>query len=189
MRCRPGGAPNDQCPAPTMERLCCHGVQGSMRHRAQHVLLCLTLLATVPSGAQESVPQFEVATLKLSPPPTGASISINLGTFQNGRFTFGNVTLNDAVQFAFDLPSQDLLVGVDWSDSLRFDVEAIAPRDTPPARLRLMVRDLLEERLHLVTRAEQRTLRHIGVDPITWTRSERWIRCPVCPRAKVGVCT
>lgn len=134
-----------------------------MRHRAQHVLLCLTLLATVSTGAQESVPQFEVATLKLSPPPTGASISINLGTFQNGRFTFGNVTLNEAVQFAFDLPSQDLLVGVDWSDSLRFDVEAIAPRDTPPARLRLMVRDLLEERLHLVTRAEQRTLRHIAL--------------------------
>ena len=50
-----------------------------------------------PAFAQERVPKFEVATLKLSPPPAGASISINLGTFQNGRFTFGNVTLNDAV--------------------------------------------------------------------------------------------
>ncbi len=133
-----------------------------MRHRAQHALLCLTLLATASIRAQESVPQFEVATLKLSPPPTGASISINLGTFQNGRFTFGNVTLNDAVQFAFDLPSKDLLVGVDWSGSVRFDVEAIAPRDTPPAQLRLMVRELLEERLP--RRAQHRPAAGAGVD-------------------------
>ena len=65
--------------------------------------------------------------------------------------------------FAFDLPSKELLVGLDWSDTLRFDVEAIAPRDTPPAQLRLMVRRLLEERLHLATRTEQRTLRHIAL--------------------------
>ena len=116
-----------------------------------------------PAFAQERVPEFEVATLTLSPPPAGASISINLGTFQNGRFTLGNVTLNDAVLFAFDLPSKELLVGLDWSDTVRFDVEAIAPWDTPPGQLRLMVRHLLEERLHLATRTEQRTLRHIAL--------------------------
>jgi uncharacterized protein (TIGR03435 family) len=125
-------------------------------------------LALIPALAasavsQEAAPRFEVATLKVSPPPTAQSISVNLGTFQNGRFTFGNVTLNDAVQFAFDLPSKELLVGLDWSDSVRFDVEAIAPPDTPPTQLRLMVRDLLEERLHLLTRVEQRTLRHIAL--------------------------
>jgi uncharacterized protein (TIGR03435 family) len=127
---------------------------------AMVALLCA--LAT-SAAAQEAPPRFEVATLKLSPPPKTESISINLGTFQNGRFTFGNVTLHDAVQFAFDLPSKELLVGLDWSDSVRFDVEALAPPDTPPAQLRLMVRDLLEERLDLVTQTEQRTLRHIAL--------------------------
>jgi uncharacterized protein (TIGR03435 family) len=126
-------------------------------------VLALAFSPLPSSLAQETVPRFEVATLKLSPPPASDSLSINLGTFQNGRFTFGNVTLNDAVQFAFDLPSKELLVGLDWSDSVRFDVEAIAARDTPPAQLRLMVRDLLEERLHLVTSAEQRTLRHLAL--------------------------
>ena len=93
---------------------------------------CRALVALVilglpsPAFAQEPAPRFEVATLKLSPPPATASISINLGTFQNGRFTFGNVTLDDAVLFAFDLPSKELLVGLDWSDTVRFDVEAIA---------------------------------------------------------------
>lgn len=126
-------------------------------------LALAALIAGIPVFGQEAAPRFEVATLKVSSPPPTDSISINLGTFQNGRLTFGNVTLNDAVQFAFDLPSKELLIGLDWSDSVRFDIEAIAPRDTPPAQLRLMVRDLLEERLHLLTRAEQRTLRHIAL--------------------------
>ena len=129
--------------------------------RALAALVILGLPA--PAFAQAPPPRFEVATLKLSPPPATASISINLGTFQNGRFTFGNVTLNDAVLFAFDLPSKEMLVGLDWSDTVRFDVEALAARDTPPAQLRLMVRHLLEERLHLATRTEQRTLRHIAL--------------------------
>ena len=132
-------------------------------HNCRALVALVILGLPAPAFAQEPAPRFEVATLKVSPPPQTQSFNINLGTFQNGRFTFNNVTLNDAVQFAFDLPTRDLLVGLDWSDSVRFDVEAIAPRDTPPAQLRLMVRDLLEERLHLVTRAEQRTLRHIAL--------------------------
>lgn len=123
----------------------------------------LVLLLVAQLAGQEPATRFEVATLKLSPPPTTASISINLGTFQNGRLTFGNVTLNDMVQFAFDLPSNELLVGLDWSDTVRFDAQALAPADTPSARLRPMVRQLLEERLHLMTRTEQRTIRHIGL--------------------------
>lgn len=134
-----------------------------MREPAWGGFVGLALLMATAPAAQELAPQFEVATLKLSPPPAADSFSINLGTFQNGRFTFDNVTLNDAVQFAFDLPATELLIGLDWSDSVRFDVEAIAPGDTPPAQLRLMVRDLLEERLHLVTTTEQRTLRHIAL--------------------------
>ena len=116
-----------------------------------------------PAFGQEQAPRFEVATLKVSPPPAAASISIDLGTFRNGRFTFGNVTLDDAVLFAFDLPSKELLVGLDWTDTVRFDVEAIAPADTPQPQLRVMVRHLLEERVHLATRTEQRTLRHIAL--------------------------
>ncbi|MEP6963053.1 MAG: hypothetical protein ABI995_13320, partial [Acidobacteriota bacterium] len=53
----------------------------------------------------QSAPRFEVATLKLSPPPEGNLININLGTFRNGRFTMNNVTLNDAIKFAYELVS------------------------------------------------------------------------------------
>jgi uncharacterized protein (TIGR03435 family) len=121
------------------------------------------LVLASPVAGQDATPRFEVATLKLSPPPSGASISINLGGFQNGRFTFRNVTLNDALIFAYDLPSKDQLVGLDWTDSVRFDVEALAPPETPRPQLSLMVRQLLAERLHVVVRREQRVLRHIAL--------------------------
>jgi uncharacterized protein (TIGR03435 family) len=65
--------------------------------------------------------------------------------------------------FAFDLPSKELLVGLDWSDLVRFDAEGLAPPETPQPQLRLMVRRLLEERLHLVVRREQRTIRHLAL--------------------------
>src|SRR6266852_721791 len=98
--------------------------------RAQAAVAVLALASRVLG--QEAAPRFEVAALKLSPPPSGTSISINLGTFQNGRFTFNNVTLDDALIFAYELPSKDQLVGLDWTDRVRFDVEALAPPETPP---------------------------------------------------------
>ena len=101
--------------------------------------------------------------MKLSPPPTTDSFSIVLGGFRGGRFTFTNATLDDMALFAFGLPSKDLLVGLDWADSVRFDVQAIAPLDTQQPQLRRMVRGLLEERLKLVSRSDQRTLRYVAL--------------------------
>lgn len=133
--------------------------------RVALVVLAVHALLLEPAGAQQSPPKFEVATLKVAPPPSSptAPIGVNLGTFQNGRFTFGNVTLNDALIYAFDLSSKAQLAGLDWEDSVRFNVEALALADTPRADLRAMVRQLLEERLALKWRREQRTLRHIAL--------------------------
>jgi uncharacterized protein (TIGR03435 family) len=127
------------------------------------VVALTTVVLNLPLVAQDPGPQFEVATLKLSPPPSAESISINLGTFRNGRLTLGNVTLDEAMLFAFDLPSKEMLVGLDWTDSVRFDVEGLAPPETPQPQLRLRARRLLEERLHLVGRHEQRTIRHLAL--------------------------
>ena len=105
----------------------------------------------------------DVATLKLSPPPKEDSINIDLGTFRNGRLTMTNVTLNDAIKFAYELPSEDLLVGPDWNRSVRFDIVALAPATTSPDQLHSMVRALLAERLHLVVRREQRVVRYLAL--------------------------
>lgn len=122
------------------------------------------MIAASPSFSQpQNAPRFEVATLRLSPPPEGDLINIDLGTFRNGRLTMTNVTLNDAIKVAYELVSDDLLVGPDWNRSVRFDIVALAPAATPPDQLHLMVRALLTERLHLVVRREQRVVRHLAL--------------------------
>jgi len=111
----------------------------------------------------QDAPRFDVATLKVSPPPQGDSFAINLGDFRNGRLTMTNVTLNDAIKFAYEIPSEDLLVGPDWNSSVRFDVVALAPVATPPEQVHSMVRTLLAERLHLVVRREQRVVPYLAL--------------------------
>ncbi len=126
----------------------------------------LVLIAASQGLTQAQIaPRFEVATLKLSPPAEGDLIQVNLGTFRNGRLMLTNVTLNDAIKYAYELVSDEQLVGPDWNRSVRFDVVALAAADTPPDRLHLMLRELLGERLHLVLRREQRVLRYLALVP------------------------
>ena len=130
------------------------------------VALVTTLFALAPVSAQtQRDAKFEVATLKLAAPATGDLININLGTFRNGRFTMGNVTLNDAIKLAYELSSDEQLVGPDWNSVVRFDVESLAPAETSPGQLHLMLQALLAERLHLVLRSEQKVLRHLALVP------------------------
>jgi len=105
--------------------------------------------------------QFEVATVKLSPPPEGGLLNINLGAFQTGRLTFTNVTLSDLVKYAYGLVSDEQLAGPDWIRRTRFDVVAKASPETPRDQLSLMTRELLAQRLHLVLRREQKVLPHL----------------------------
>ena len=121
------------------------------------------LLGALSLSAQPSHPRFEVATLKVSTPAQGDLINVNLGSFRRGRLTMGNVTLNDAIKFAYDLVSEEQLVGLSWNREVRFDIEALAPLETSQEQLRLMTQDLLAERLGLVVRREQKNLRHMAL--------------------------
>ena len=109
----------------------------------------------LPISAQ---PQFEVATVKQSPPLTGDLYAINLGTVQNGKVTLTNTTLSDCIRFAYGLVSDDQISGPDWIKfkEVRFDIVAQAPPDTPREQLLLMVQALLAERLGLSLHHEQR---------------------------------
>lgn len=132
------------------------GVHSSMRP----LFILLSFITIVQAQPN---PTFEVATVKLSPPPEGDLFNINLGTFRNGRLTMDNVTLNDIIKFAYELVSDEQLVGPDWNRSVRFNIVASAPPDTPPDQLRLMLRSLLAERLHLVLRREEKNIRYLGL--------------------------
>jgi uncharacterized protein (TIGR03435 family) len=105
-----------------------------------------------------SAQSFDVATLKVSPPPTGDAINIDLGTARNGRVTLTNATLSDCLKFAYELVSDAQLSGADWINSgdIRFDIDGRAPANTPRDQLLLMLRELLAERLKLAIHHEDR---------------------------------
>ncbi len=106
---------------------------------------------------------FEVATVRLSPPPEGNLININLGAFRAGRLTFDNVTLTDVLKYAFEIVSNDQLSGPAWINETRFNIVAQALPTTAPADLHAMMRNLLAERFKLVVRREQKALPHLAL--------------------------
>jgi uncharacterized protein (TIGR03435 family) len=112
-------------------------------------------------------PEFEVATVKSSPPPADPQrMPINIGTARNGKVALTNASLSDCIKFAYGIVSDDQLAGPDWMRTygVRFDVVAQAPGDTPREQLLLMLRTLLEDRLKLAIHHEQRQLRFLALE-------------------------
>jgi uncharacterized protein (TIGR03435 family) len=130
------------------------------------ILSCAVLDAQPPATA--SHPEFEVASMKASPPAAGPTIVINgLGTFRGGRLTFTNASLSDLLKYAYGITSDAQLAGPEWitSKAVRFDIEALAAPDTPRDRLALMLQALLADRLKLAVDHEQRELRYLSLAP------------------------
>ncbi len=91
------------------------------------------LLAAVLSFAQ-SRPEFEVASIKPSPPPGAGPFRVGCsggpGTQDPGLFTCKFLSLTNLVTIAYPV-REPQLSRPDWMDSARFDVTAKIP-DTPP---------------------------------------------------------
>src|ERR1700677_448422 len=115
-------------------------------------------LAGVLAVAQ--IPEFEVATVKSSPPPTGDLININLGNIRDGKLTFVNASLSDCLKFAWGIVSDEQISGPDWikSKAVRFDIVAQIVPGTPRDQVELMLRALLADRVKLALHHEQKEL-------------------------------
>ncbi|HLK63233.1 MAG TPA: TIGR03435 family protein [Bryobacteraceae bacterium] len=126
-------------------------------------LLPIALAAAVCHS--QSGPVFDVASLKPSPPATGDTININLGSIRNGDVTLSNASLVDCIKFAYGLVSNEQVAGPDWTKSkaVRFDILAKAAPSTPRELLLLMLRTLLNERFHLAMHTEHRSFAHYAL--------------------------
>lgn len=123
-----------------------------------------TTAAALKKNPLPTIPtQFEVATIKVSPPDaTQQSYRVLPG----GRFTMDNVPLEQMILFAWDLDNNSLIAGgPKWSDSTRYTINADASTAIAGSReavrvdledVRLMLRTLLEHSLKLKTHVEQR---------------------------------
>lgn len=83
---------------------------------------------------QGSSPAFDVASVKLLPPPVSGSVSSSggPGTTDPGRLTRSNVTLASILVQAFQTQGH-LITGPDWLSSERYEIIAIVPRDATRA--------------------------------------------------------
>lgn len=99
-------------------------------------------------------PEFEVASIKPSPPqmPNMASIGLHI---DGAQLRINYLPLRDYVQIAYRLkPNQ--IAGPDWIDTERFDVAAKIPEGTPRDKVLDMLQALLEERFGLKSHRETR---------------------------------
>jgi uncharacterized protein (TIGR03435 family) len=124
------------------------------------VFAALLMAPAAPAQAK-----FEVATVKLSQPPAGDRININLGNILNGRLTLTNATVADCVKFAYGLAADAQLAGPDWihTGAVRLDVVAQAPAATPREQMLAMLQQLLAERIKLAVHREPREMSYLAL--------------------------
>jgi uncharacterized protein (TIGR03435 family) len=127
-------------------------------------LFLVAVVATAAYARQQ--PEFEVATVKLSPPvPLGTPLPVNLGSFRNGTAMLTNTTLSECLQFAYGIVSEAQIAGPDWikSRDVRFDIVAKTGADASRDQALLMMRSLLDERLKLSLHHEPREMSFLAL--------------------------
>jgi uncharacterized protein (TIGR03435 family) len=108
--------------------------------------------------ARDANPSFEVATIKPSKPgPDGWG----KGFGEDGRnITTQNTSLNDLIEYAYDVHSKQIVGAPDWADSAKFDLAGVpdlpgAPDDEQSKK---MLQKLLADRFQLRFHLEKRVL-------------------------------
>ncbi len=124
----------------------------------------LALLPFLLSAGALAQPAFEVASVRQGGPVRADGLlDINLGTASHGTLTLSNTTLSECIQYAYSLSNGEQISGPDWirDRTIRFEIVAKAPPDTPVEKLRLMLQTLLKERFGLELHSEPRKLAHL----------------------------
>lgn len=111
--------------------------------------IAIGMINALPVRAQDALPQFEVATLKLNP-SVGLRMMAGGPSLQGSDFGATNIPLNVLLAYAFQMRTYQIS-GPNWINDTRYDIRAKVPPDAPAGQHRAMLRALLEERLNIST--------------------------------------
>jgi uncharacterized protein (TIGR03435 family) len=121
------------------------------------ISLLAALLAWRAFGqATANPPAFEVAAVKVN--TSGGIAAEKERLLPGGRVELSNATLKELIVPAYGVKSNLILGGPKWMDTVRYDIVAKAPPDTPIPTLLVMIRTLLEERFKLTFHHEDRIM-------------------------------
>ena len=118
------------------------------------VALLVTATALCQSNGKR--PEFEVASIKPAPPPTANGMRIMMGG-DPGRVNMSNISIKDMMRQAYQVKEYQIS-GPDWMNSVRFDVVATIPPNTPKEDVPLMWQSLLADRFKLTLHREKKEL-------------------------------
>jgi uncharacterized protein (TIGR03435 family) len=124
------------------------------------------------AAVAQSVPAFEIVSIKPSPEPNGR-FGVIPGVPQGpGRWVAQNATLAAILRTVYSdyrFPGQ--IVGApEWVEREMWHIEATYPPDTPNAEVRRMAQALLADQFKLVTHVEQRALPVFALVPASADR-------------------
>jgi uncharacterized protein (TIGR03435 family) len=119
----------------------------------------LSLLAVIGGAAQTGAVslQFEVASVKTSPPMARVTMSGGPGTKDPSLLTWHSVTLRMIIQRAYEIQFYQLS-GPEWLDRDRFDIDAKIQEGTTKEQFNMMLQDLLARRFQLAAHRTQKEL-------------------------------
>jgi uncharacterized protein (TIGR03435 family) len=120
-------------------------------------LSIFTSCAVISIAQSASGPEFEAASLKPSAPETGGVMIVSCGggpgSPDPGLFLCSNSSIWDLVSYAYGKKGAEV-VAADWMQSARFNINARIPKDATKDDLRVMLRNLLKERLSVAVHEE-----------------------------------
>ena len=120
-------------------------------------LLCVLGVAaycsnSVMAQAPAPRPAFDVAGIQAS---TRQQPGMRGGLLRGNRYEIRNATMVDLIRTAYSVQQAERISGgPSWLEWNRFDIAALAPENTPPERVREMLKTLLAERFKLVVRED-----------------------------------
>jgi uncharacterized protein (TIGR03435 family) len=99
-------------------------------------------------------PAFDIAGIQVS---TRQQPGMRGGVLRGTRYELRNANMVDLIRTAYNVQPERITGGPSWVEWNRFDIAALAPENTPPERLREMLKTLLMERFKLVVREDMAT--------------------------------
>jgi uncharacterized protein (TIGR03435 family) len=124
-------------------------------------IIPILTLATAAAQTLDPSPQFEVASVKLAPPPDPRGMRVSMrggpGTKDPGLFRCENCGLSALITGAFDIQDYQLS-GPDWMQNTRFDVSAKIPLGTTKDQYLLMLQNLLAERFKMTFHRDKKEM-------------------------------
>ncbi len=113
------------------------------------------------ASAQTPSPQFEVASIKPSPPPTGKNVIVRSrggpGSRDPDLFVCENCSISELVTRALGIRNYQLS-GPDWIQSARFNISAKIPPGSTREQFRLMLQNLLAERFKMAFHRDKKPM-------------------------------